>query len=69
MEAAMSYRAKVALVYLLGFSLDLVNRFVANVAYPEISHELQASVTQLAVFRLDTPAVLALLTPKQGEPS
>ncbi|KIH85268.1 MFS transporter [Pseudomonas batumici] len=44
----MSYRAKVALVYLLGFSLDLVNMFVANVAYPEIGHELRATVTQLA---------------------
>ncbi|NWD68420.1 MFS transporter [Pseudomonas gingeri] len=44
----MSYRSKIALVYLLGFSLDLVNMFVANVAYPEIGLELRASVTQLA---------------------
>ncbi|SDS72057.1 hypothetical protein SAMN05216598_2526 [Pseudomonas asplenii] len=45
----MSYRSKIALVYLLGFSLDLVNRFVA--------------------LRLDTPAVLALLTTPQGKPA
>lgn len=44
----MTYRSKVALIFLLGFALDLVNMFVATVAYPDIAHELQASVTQLA---------------------
>ncbi len=33
---------------LLGFALDLVNMFVATVAYPDIARELHASVTQLA---------------------
>ena len=44
----MSYRSKVALVYLLGFALDLLNMFVANIAYPDIAQHLHASVTQLA---------------------
>ena len=44
----MTYRSKVIFVYLLGFALDLLNMFVANIAYPQIALELQASVTQLA---------------------
>ncbi|PAA27881.1 MFS transporter [Pseudomonas fragi] len=44
----MAYRNKIALVYLLGFALDLVNMFAAAIAYPAISQELQASVTQMA---------------------
>jgi len=44
----MTYRSKVAWIFLLGFALDLVNMFVATVAYPDIAVELHASVTQLA---------------------
>ncbi|WP_213939766.1 MFS transporter [Pseudomonas sp. dw_612] len=44
----MAYRSKVALVYLLGFALDLLNMFVASIAYPDIARELHASVTELA---------------------
>ncbi|MDL2187949.1 MFS transporter [Pseudomonas sp. ChxA] len=44
----MTYRSKVAWIFLLGFALDLVNMFVATVAYPDIALELHASVTQLA---------------------
>ncbi len=44
----MTYRSKVAWIFLLGFALDLVNMFVATVAYPDIARALQASVTQLA---------------------
>lgn len=44
----MAYRNKIAWVYLLGFALDLVNMFAAAIAYPQISQELQASITQLA---------------------
>lgn len=44
----MSYRAKTATVYLLGFFLDLINLFVANVAYPVIGKDLHADVHQLA---------------------
>ncbi|NVZ22889.1 MFS transporter [Pseudomonas costantinii] len=44
----MNYRSKIAWIFLLGFALDLVNMFVATVAYPDIARELHASVTQLA---------------------
>ena len=44
----MNYCSKVAWIFLLGFALDLVNMFVATVAYPDIARELHASVTQLA---------------------
>ena len=44
----MTYRSKVAWIFLLGFALDLVNMFVATIAYPDIALELHASVTQLA---------------------
>lgn len=44
----MTYRSKVTWIFLLGFALDLVNMFVATIAYPDIARELQASVTQLA---------------------
>jgi EmrB/QacA subfamily drug resistance transporter len=44
----MAYRSKVALVYLLGFALDLLNMFVASIAYPDIAQQLHASVTELA---------------------
>lgn len=44
----MAYRSKIAWIFLLGFALDLVNMFVATVAYPDIARELHASVTQLA---------------------
>lgn len=44
----MTYRSKVAWIFLLGFALDLVNMFVATVTYPDIARELHASVTQLA---------------------
>ena len=41
----MTYRSKVAWIFLLGFALDLVNMFVATVAYPDIARELHASVS------------------------
>jgi len=44
----MSYRRKVAAVYLLGFFIDLINMFIAGVAYPAIGESLHASVAELA---------------------
>ncbi|WP_336777487.1 MFS transporter [Pantoea sp. USHLN256] len=44
----MTYRVRVACVYLLGFFIDLVNMFIANVAYPEIGRRFDAPVSQLA---------------------
>ncbi|WP_422419627.1 MFS transporter [Pseudomonas sp. GZD-222] len=44
----MPYRSKVTLVYLLGFTLDLLNMFALNAAYPLLGRELHASVAQLS---------------------
>lgn len=40
--------SKVAFIYLLGFALDLLNLFALGSAYPQLGHELQASVAQLS---------------------
>ncbi|EOL8971159.1 MFS transporter [Cronobacter dublinensis] len=44
----MTYRNRVTLIYLLGFFLDLINMFIAAVAFPAIGEALNATVTQLA---------------------
>ncbi|CNL22717.1 MFS transporter [Yersinia aldovae] len=44
----MPYRNKVSAVYLLGFFVDLINMFIANVAYSALAHALSASVSELA---------------------
>jgi EmrB/QacA subfamily drug resistance transporter len=44
----MRYRTKVAIVYLLGFFVDLISMFIANVAYPAIGRGLGASVSELS---------------------
>ncbi|MGC6388840.1 DHA2 family efflux MFS transporter permease subunit [Ewingella sp. S1.OA.A_B6] len=44
----MNYRTRVAAVYLLGFFVDLINMFIANVAYPGIARHFQAPVSALA---------------------
>jgi MFS family permease len=44
----MPYRSKVTLVYLLGFTLDLLNMFALNAAYPLLGQQLHASVAQLS---------------------
>lgn len=44
----MNYRTRVAVVYLIGFFVDLINMFIANVAYPGIARHFQAPVSALA---------------------
>ncbi|WP_430390668.1 MFS transporter [Dyella sp. 20L07] len=44
----MLQRSRVVLIYLLGFSLDLVNMFASNVAMPAIGADLHASTGSLA---------------------
>ena len=44
----MTYRSKVATVFLLGFFIDLITLFIGSVAYPTIGHSLHASVAELA---------------------
>ena len=47
-SAAMPDRSRIAIVYLLGFAIDLANMFMLNAAYPALQRELHASVAQLA---------------------
>ena len=43
----MTYRSKVAVVYLLGFFLDLINMFIASVAFPAMAHAFHATLQHL----------------------
>ena len=44
----MTYRSKVAVVYLLGFFLDLINMFIASVAFPAMAHAFNTTPSALA---------------------
>lgn len=44
----MTHRHKVAAVFLLGFFLDLINMFIASVAFPAIGRALDVSVSKLS---------------------
>ncbi|WP_312691289.1 MFS transporter [Kosakonia sp.] len=59
----MAYRNKVAVVYLLGFFLDLINMFIASVAFPAMAATLQASVSALAWVSNGYIAGLTLVMP------
>lgn len=59
----MQYRTKVAIVYLLGFFIDLINMFITNVAYPAIGLALNASVDQLTWVSTSYILGLILITP------
>lgn len=43
----MNYRTRVAIVYLLGFFIDLINMFISNIAYPAIAHHFSTTLGQL----------------------
>ena len=45
----MTYRNKVATLFLLGFFLDLINMFIASVAFPAMGRTLHASVDRKSV--------------------
>ncbi|TPE14596.1 multidrug efflux MFS transporter [Pantoea vagans] len=62
----MSYRGRVASLYLLGFFVDLVNMFIANVAYPEIGRQFDAPVSQLAWISNGYILGLTLVIPLSG---
>lgn len=44
----MTYRSKVAVVYLLGFFLDLINMFIASVAFPAMAQTFNTTPSALA---------------------
>jgi len=62
----MSYRVRVASVYLLGFFIDLVNMFIANVAYPSIGRQFDTPFTQLAWISNGYILELTLVIPLSG---
>lgn len=59
----MTYRSKVATVFLLGFFLDLINMFIASVAFPAMGRMLHASVGELAWVSNGYIAGLTLVLP------
>ncbi|GBU13660.1 hypothetical protein AwEntero_22610 [Enterobacterales bacterium] len=62
----MTYRTRVASVYLLGFFIDLINMFIANVAYPDIARHFDASVSLLAWVSNGYILGLTLIIPLSG---
>lgn len=59
----MSYRSKVAVVYLLGFFLDLINMFIASVAFPAMAQAFNATPSSLAWVSNGYIAGLTLVIP------
>jgi MFS family permease len=59
----MTYRSRVALVYLLGFFLDLINMFIASVAFPAMALALNATPSSLAWVSNGYIAGLTLVIP------
>lgn len=62
----MTYRTRVACVYLLGFFIDLINMFIANVAYPDIARHFHAPVSVLAWLSNGYILGLTLIIPLSG---
>lgn len=43
----MTYRYRIALIFLLGFFIDCINIFMSAIAFPDIAHELQISESSI----------------------
>lgn len=59
----MQYKNKVAMVYLMAFFINLVNMFIATIAFPSIGRELHASFEQLSWIANIYSLALALVIP------
>ncbi|QGG11242.1 MFS transporter [Enterobacter cancerogenus] len=59
----MTYRTRVAAVFLLGFFLDLINMFIASVAFPAMGQALHATPSALAWVSNGYIAGLTLVIP------
>ncbi|HDR2624830.1 MFS transporter [Enterobacter cancerogenus] len=59
----MTYRTRVAVVFLLGFFLDLINMFIASVAFPPMGQALHATPSALAWVSNGYIAGLTLVIP------
>lgn len=61
-----SYKTKVAITYILGFSINLLSVYIAVIAFPVMGRELHASVTELAWIANIYALGLALIIPLSG---
>ena len=59
----MTYRTRIAAVFLLGFFLDLINMFIASVAFPAMGQALHATPSALAWVSNGYIAGLTLVIP------
>ena len=59
----MTYRSKIAVVFLLGFFLDLINMFIASVAFPAMAHAFNTTPSALAWVSNGYIAGLTLVIP------
>jgi len=59
----MTYRTRVAVVFLLGFFLDLINMFIASVAFPAMGRAFDATPSALAWVSNGYIAGLTLVIP------
>ncbi|PJO95449.1 MFS transporter, partial [Salmonella enterica subsp. enterica serovar Enteritidis] len=59
----MTYRSKVALVYLLGSFLELINLFIASVPFPSLSVYLHTSISALVWVSIGYTDAFNLIVP------
>lgn len=59
----MTYRSKIAVVFLLGFFLDLINMFIASVAFPAMARAFNTTPSALARVSNGYIAGLTLVIP------
>lgn len=59
----MTYRSKIAVVFLLGFFLDLINMFIASVAFPAMARAFNTTPSALAWVSNGYIAGLTLVIP------
>lgn len=59
----MAYKNKILIIYLTAFFIDLVNLFIASVAFPHIGKDLQANISQMAWIANIYSLGLALILP------
>ncbi len=48
----MTYRSKIAVVFLLGFFLDLINMFIASIAFPAMARAFNTTPSALALLQI-----------------
>lgn len=61
-----NYKSKVAIVYLLSFFTDLLNVYIATIAFPVMGRELHANISELAWVANIYAIGLALIIPVSG---